>query len=60
MLVESSEGSPHCRVEVVLDGVVSASWEESCNLFPFISKFRMCVKEGSFILDIPRVFCDVG
>ena len=60
VLIKSAECPADCGVEVILDGVVGASGEEFCDLFPFVSKSGMCSKEGGFVLSVPGAFGDVG
>ena len=50
MLVQSSQGSTDCGVEMVLYGVVGASGKQFRNLFPFVSKPGVGFEESSLVL----------
>jgi hypothetical protein len=60
VFVESAECAADGGVEVVLDGVVGPSGEESGDLFPSVSEGGMCGEEGCFVVGVPGAFGDVG
>lgn len=48
------------RVKVVLDAVVTASWEFFRNICPLVSKLLVQVEDLLLLLLVDRVLLDVG
>ena len=49
----------HCRVPVVLDGVVRSAWDQLCDFCPLVAPLLVGIEDDSVLLVSPGCFLDL-